>query len=318
MGLLDKIRQRRETEEKIQPTGKPVTARTEEEFIETCRSLTTEFKGIMFLSGEIDGERYSASIIIEKGLIVGSTFEFSGLITFREQSIEEMKTKLKGSRGTIYIYELEDKDMLHLRESNASAFNNNPIPLSSLGLKLILFSEETEESISEQRKPIKVPDLFRTTGNFNLLELARKPEALKSMPPKDITMPAVKEEELRFSKPEEEASSIKVPSLGDRKAEELRRIKEERQKKMAEWLAKSRKREEQMVSEEAVKPVQTTIDKLYSLVKKYQRLKIDDKLAHTLGVSRAQIEEWAVILEEHDLIELHYPTIGEPEIRIKE
>ena len=44
-------------------------------------------------------------------------------------------------------------------------------------------------------------------------------------------------------------------------------------------------------------------------------LKIDNKLARKLGVRRSQIEGWAMILEEHDLVELHYPAIGEPEIR---
>ncbi|MEA3255652.1 MAG: hypothetical protein U9Q22_07435, partial [Candidatus Altiarchaeota archaeon] len=68
-----------------------------------------------------------------------------------------------------------------------------------------------------------------------------------------------------------------------------------------------------------VSRVETSIDRLYQLVQRYEKVRIDNKLARRLGVSRSQIENWAVILEEHDLVELHYPAIGEPEIRkIKE
>ena len=43
-------------------------------------------------------------------------------------------------------------------------------------------------------------------------------------------------------------------------------------------------------------------------------MKINESLASRLKVNKTQIEEWAMILEEHNLLELRYPTIGEPEI----
>jgi len=64
--------------------------------------------------------------------------------------------------------------------------------------------------------------------------------------------------------------------------------------------------------------IETAIDRLYQMVQRYKRIRIDDDLARRLGVSRAQIENWALILEEHKLVELRYPAIGEPEIRALE
>lgn len=344
MGLLDKIKQKRTLEEKSAPpaAGKQLTVSSEEEFIETCKDLTSDFAGILFLTGDAEGESYSASIIVEHGAIIGATFELGGLILFREQAIDDMKDKLRGSKGTLNIYEFEPEDMQHIRESNKAAFTTGPQPISSLGLKLTLLVEEEQKqeggiglpafgaSPQERRtRPHKVPSLLKEKGTFNLLELARKPESIKDLPkeaPKiDLAKKADDDElpDFAIDKMPDEGEGFGLPSLGgiggDRKLEEMRRIKEERQKKVADWLAvKNKKREEEQREEAASgKPIQTPIDRLYSLVKKYQKLRIDDKLAHTLGVSRTQIEEWAVILEEHDLIELHYPTIGEPEIRVK-
>jgi hypothetical protein len=343
MGLLDKIKQKKDMEAKTAPpaAGKQLSVSSEEEFIETCKDLTGDFKGILFLSGEVDGENYSASLIVEQGAIVGSTFELGGLILFREQAIDDIKEKLRGSKGTLNIYEFEPEDMQRIKESNKSAFTAGPLPISSLGLKLTLRIEQEpaqEEGggfpsfgggpPERKMRPRKVPSLVKAGGNFNLLELARKPESIKDLPkaPK-MNLEKKDDDELpdfALDKVPDEGGGIGLPSLGglggDRKLEEMRRIKEERQKKVADWLAtKNKKREEEQREEAASgKPIQTPIDRLYSLVKKYQKLRIDDKLAHALGVSRTQIEEWAVILEEHDLIELHYPTIGEPEIRVKE
>lgn len=348
MGLLDKIKQKREMEEKSAPpaAGKQLTVSSEEEFIETCKDLTKDFAGILFLTGDAGDESYSASLIVEQGAIIGATFELAGLILFREQAIDDMKEKLLGSKGTLNIYEFEADDMQHIKESNKSAFTAGPIPLSTLGLKLTLLlqQEESQESggfglpslggspPERRRKPIKVPSLLKEKSSFNLLELARKPESIRDLPKAEPKIDFGKkgDEELpdfAIDKVPDEGGGIGLPALGgiggDRKLEEMRRIKEERQKKVADLLttkAAAKKHEDEQPEEEAApnKPIQTPIDRLYGLVKKYQKLRIDDKLAHTLGVSRPQIEEWAVILEEHDLIELHYPTIGEPEIRVKE
>jgi len=314
MGLLDRIKKKKEPgEKKIPPKGKPVTVKSEEEFLETCKGLTRDFMGTMFLSGDIDAERYSASLLIDKGGVAGSTFEFKGIVTFREHAINEIKSKLKGSSGVLNIFEFDEEDMKLVRENNNSALLKNSVPLSSLGMKIKPLMEKwakEREARKEVVKPIKIPEIFKMEKKFNLIELARSPEKIQDIEKIDLG-------EIDIGEIDNLLKAMEG-KVGDRKLEELRRIKEEREKKIAERLAKVKRREPPKKTIKEGEKVKTPIDRLYSLVKKYKRIKIDDRLAHTLGVNKIQIEEWAVILEEHDLIELHYPTIGEPEIRMAE
>lgn len=70
--------------------------------------------------------------------------------------------------------------------------------------------------------------------------------------------------------------------------------------------------------QQADKPVflETNIDKLYSLIKEKKSISIDDA-AKKFGLTEHIIEEWCRMLEEHGMIELHYPAFGKPEIRIR-
>ncbi len=58
---------------------------------------------------------------------------------------------------------------------------------------------------------------------------------------------------------------------------------------------------------------ETHLDALYEMVEKRGKVKLS-VIAQYFGVDRKKIEEWAAILEEHDLLKLHYPAIGEPEL----
>ena len=60
----------------------------------------------------------------------------------------------------------------------------------------------------------------------------------------------------------------------------------------------------------------TPIDELLEMVKKNGRIRTKDA-AKRFGVSKSEIEEWGKILEEHGLIEIHYPPVGETELRKK-
>ncbi|ODS42664.1 MAG: hypothetical protein MSIBF_05010 [Candidatus Altiarchaeales archaeon IMC4] len=115
-------------------------------------------------------------------------------------------------------------------------------------------------------------------------------------------------------------SGAKFPGIGGIGAKEERLA--ELKKKRDEAIEKLRQRMKSVGEEpEKEKPegtmVKTSIDALYELVKKYKQVKINEALVRKLSVSKVQIEEWAMILEEHNLLELHYPTFGEPEIRFK-
>lgn len=61
---------------------------------------------------------------------------------------------------------------------------------------------------------------------------------------------------------------------------------------------------------------ETDIDKLYRIAKKFNAIKISEAVA-VFNISKEKAEEWGKILEEHDLLTVHYPAIGEPEIRWK-
>jgi hypothetical protein len=62
--------------------------------------------------------------------------------------------------------------------------------------------------------------------------------------------------------------------------------------------------------------VETPLDELLQLIMNKGSVKISDA-ARQFNVKEGQIEEWARILEQHDLIELHYPTIGRPTLKRK-
>lgn len=104
-----------------------------------------------------------------------------------------------------------------------------------------------------------------------------------------------------------------VPNGGIiRKQSRLQEIKERRLARLSKLTEKV---EEKKQAPKDGSKIETNIDKLLALVKEKGAIKLNDTLSNSLKVSKTQVEEWAMILEEHNLVELHYPAIGEPEIR---
>jgi len=99
----------------------------------------------------------------------------------------------------------------------------------------------------------------------------------------------------------------------------IARIKDRRFGRLTEKLL-AKRREKRTEDKEIVEGevVETSIDKLFNLIDKRNKVKINENLAKELGVSKQRIEEWAVILEEHNLVTINYPPLGEPEITRKE
>ncbi len=62
--------------------------------------------------------------------------------------------------------------------------------------------------------------------------------------------------------------------------------------------------------------METDVDKLYELARDKGIIKVKDA-AKTLGIDSEQVEEWGRILEEHKLVRLRYPPVGEPVIILK-
>jgi CBS domain-containing protein len=69
-------------------------------------------------------------------------------------------------------------------------------------------------------------------------------------------------------------------------------------------------------SEEKIKrTVSTKIDELLSMIEKGPTS--FSKISKSLNISENLIEEWAKILEEHDLVEISYPAMGSPILKLK-
>ncbi|MBU1135840.1 MAG: hypothetical protein KKG13_04985 [Nanoarchaeota archaeon] len=70
-----------------------------------------------------------------------------------------------------------------------------------------------------------------------------------------------------------------------------------------------------MVKKEGIKEyadhIHTGIDMLLEIVKKHKKIRLTEA-AEMLNVSENRIEEWGKILEDHNLITMHYPIMGEP------
>jgi Mn-dependent DtxR family transcriptional regulator len=63
--------------------------------------------------------------------------------------------------------------------------------------------------------------------------------------------------------------------------------------------------------------METPLDKLFELVTSKGQMRVD-QAAKAFKVKEKQIDEWARILEEHNLIEIHYPAMGKPVLKPKQ
>lgn len=58
---------------------------------------------------------------------------------------------------------------------------------------------------------------------------------------------------------------------------------------------------------------ETDLDKLYKILAEKQKLTISE-VAKAFSISKSEAEEWGKIMRDHDLITMHYPTVGDPEL----
>ena len=67
---------------------------------------------------------------------------------------------------------------------------------------------------------------------------------------------------------------------------------------------------------EQINKLETNIDRLYRLVKERGEIKVSEA-AKIFRVGKTEIEKWGQVLQDHNLVELHYPLIGEAVLRVK-
>lgn len=60
--------------------------------------------------------------------------------------------------------------------------------------------------------------------------------------------------------------------------------------------------------------IETDFDVLYRLVLDKNKVKISE-IAKLFKIDKKKAEEWVQILDEHNLVRIYYPAMGEPEIR---
>ena len=61
----------------------------------------------------------------------------------------------------------------------------------------------------------------------------------------------------------------------------------------------------------------TDMDRLYELVQKKKSVRLNEVMK-TFSIDKKKSEEWAAILEDNNLVTIHYPAFGEQELRIKQ
>lgn len=298
--------------------GKHILPGDTKDFDRICNELGSSFTGVMRFLGRGEGNLYRADLLIRMGKIGGASFEDldKKTIVFKSGALNEIKKKLLGSIGSLDIYSLDDKDLTSVMVNNKDAIldPSDTIPLSSLGVRI---------------KPVK-KEIIKTSEKFKPAGEKRKIRFgfMKGLMTKEHEQRGRETEELRV-KERIEAQATKEPGIdvGEikgggsmRKEERLSELRRKRQreeiairKKMSRLGREDEEKKKRIITGGKVK---TSIDKLLELIQKHKKIRIDDGLARTLNVKRSQIEGWAMILEEHDLVELHYPAIGEPEIRI--
>lgn len=63
----------------------------------------------------------------------------------------------------------------------------------------------------------------------------------------------------------------------------------------------------------ATSQYETELDRLYAILIEKGRLTITE-IAEGFGISKKEAEEWSKILKEQDLVDIHYPAVGDPEV----
>lgn len=309
--------------------GRRIIPKSARDITKVCEELEKDFTGAMRLLGRGGAEWYMADLLVDKGSIIAASIQRLGDKDEipGDEALTEIRCRLSRIPGELEVYAFSCEDMNNATADNRAALLKFPISLPDFGVKI---------KVPVYEKPKTVPaasDGGGITGFFRrIFSGKKKPEARKTTPtPVEIRQTAeLKEKPARLEKTPETALSVEVkPLAGDSKVplipvdlstktERLGELKERRMRLVKKIITEKDAAKEsptlEKYGDEGMK-VETNIDRLFNLAQKHGRLKINDELAKKLGVTRTQLEEWAMILEEHNLLELHYPTIGEPEIK---
>ncbi|MEM2918057.1 MAG: DUF2226 domain-containing protein [Candidatus Altiarchaeota archaeon] len=303
--------------------GRHITPKDDKEFYKICSSLNS-FTGAMRLFGKISGDFYEAILLINKGKIIAATCENleKAELYLGENAIKKIREEFVKSAGRLDLYQLSEEELEKIKKENFRAILKE-IPIESLGMKIKPISSRVikEEKSGERnffgtisfQEPMEKKAKEESIGKH--LEEVRNEIEKGGISSDSLVGLHISEREIpKIFEGISSISSEKKQSL----LEKLRKRRWVIDQEIAQRLSKFWSEPKTPLEKKTEGKVKTKIDELYDLVKKNKIVKLNDSLAKKLNVSKAQIESWAVILEEHNLIELHYPAIGEPEMRIIE
>jgi hypothetical protein len=190
---------------------------------------------------------------------------------------------------------LLDKIKTMLIEKNPKFQNIPSPPVEDPGHES---TEEEEEEIEKEEEPENVKKGLRGIFSRKKLEKKEKNTKNSSEPGND-----------KDAKTAVNGKNNKTPEKKGTKTNE----------KLLESAAAKKLPEQEinaMAFADRQKRIETPLDELLELVMKRGTVKISEA-AKAFRVKESQLEEWARLLEEHELIEIHYPTIGKPILKKK-
>lgn len=106
---------------------------------------------------------------------------------------------------------------------------------------------------------------------------------------------------------------LKKPKRG--KEAKMTKIKKPIAPQRVEKATEKAKGEKPKADMKIYKTIETNIDKLYKMILERGSLGLYSA-ARDIGVSVELIEEWGKVLEEHKMIEMHYPPFGKAILRV--
>lgn len=290
------------------PLGKPLTLEEAGQFVKS-RKDRGRFNGMVEMKGTVEGGEYKIELLMANGEVVA--MEISGIsetTLLGDKALREMET-LGGSEGDLKLVSFRGEDMDKIKKDNAEALLQKTIMLEDFRIKIKTASEKPQQT--------EGGGLLNTiTSLFSMGTRSGKTEFKGQF--------RLEAEKLGAVGSDSEVSGVEkkveeqTTQVSDAKQSLIARIKSRRFGRITETLL-SRKRIEKPKAETPLdeKKIETTIDRLFNLLDKRDKLKINESLAKELGVTKERVEEWAVILEEHNLVSINYPAIGEPEITKK-
>jgi len=275
------------------PEGKPLTLEEAELFIKS-REERNKFKGAIKMKGKTADKTYSLELVMRDGAIAVMEVDEGGKTTAGDKALEEVK-KFGGSEGDLKLLRFNTQESENAIKDNPEAVLQKRIVLEEFRIRIRPATQKEEAS---EKK-----------GMLNAVKVLLSPGA----------GPPLKKEFKGQFKLEFKEEPEKKEGGFDVKQALIARIKDRRFGRLTEKLL-AKRREKRTEDKEIVEGevVETSIDKLFNLIDKRNKVKINENLAKELGVSKQRIEEWAVILEEHNLVTINYPPLGEPEITRKE